>query len=880
MAPSPLHARSLAMLLAAGSLALPEAMAQQSTAGQQMQEEPASTPTELDTVIVTGQRQAQREAIQTKRETFAVSDVVASDDIGKLPDHNTAAALQRVPGVAVWEDQGEPREPIIRGLTSTYNRTTIDGALVSSVSEEGRNVPLDIVPSVMADRIEVIKTVTPDQDANAIGGIINIVTRSAFSTGQPFLDATGSLGFAEQHGDVRNDKQPYRVNFAAGRLFGADDQFGIVVSASDEQLDYDIPQVESASPSVREYTAAGAPVDSGSALGNGIQVPTQRRLFWYNNTKNRSGLNAKLEWRPNPDFKWDTSAAYNTMEDDEERIENRLEPIGNVANQTATSGDFASGRQFIQLNLPDTERSIWLGRSAVEWTAAERLKVSGDVIYSRAELDQTTTAIEFRTPTGTRARDFGFSYDTSDFYPIFTPYDQAAARDPANYRFQQYRDTQLDSIEESQQARLDLEYDNGGLENFFKLKFGGVARFTDRELDQDRITYSTRSGFNWTLDSVSRAGPDKLIKGRYLLSPRIDYRAANDFLNANIGNFNAALDNIGSDFTVSEDVYAGYGQATIKRGPFTVIAGMRYERTEVDTDSTRASDDVYLPVSDSGSYHNWLPGLHLRYDATDNLVLRAAWTNTIGRPDFADITANSSINFDGSVAVLTRGNPSLKPRESEGFDLSLEYYLDEGLVALGLFRKRIDNEIFTLTSNVEMDLGIGRGVEMVQVQQPMNAQSAKITGAEVAWQQTLSFLPAPFDGLGFNLNATFLDTEFAFITSAGLRETGLYMQPDVITNAALFYQYGPVEFRVSHNYLGGFLETINDTIPNADQYWKGRHTYDASVDWQLSDRLTVFVQGQNLSDTGRREVTGPGKQYLQESADYGRTYWVGLSGHF
>lgn len=60
-----------------------------------------------------GQRQAQREAIQTQRETFAISDVVASDDIGKLPDHNTAAALQRVPGVAVWEDQGEPREPVI-----------------------------------------------------------------------------------------------------------------------------------------------------------------------------------------------------------------------------------------------------------------------------------------------------------------------------------------------------------------------------------------------------------------------------------------------------------------------------------------------------------------------------------------------------------------------------------------------------------------------------------------------------------------------------------------------------------------------------------------------------------------------------------------------
>ena len=141
-------------------------------------------------------------------------------------------------------------------------------------------------------------------------------------------------------------------------------------------------------------------------------------------------------------------------------------------------------------------------------------------------------------------------------------------------------------------------------------------------------------------------------------------------------------------------------------------------------------------------------------------------------------------------------------------------------------------------------------------------------------------LPAPFDGFGVSANATFLDTEFTFLTTAGKRHTGLFQQPSTTTNESIWYQRGPIEARVSHNYIGGFLETINDTIPNADQYWKGRHSYDASVSWRFDNGITVFAEGQNLSNSGRREVTGPGRTYLQESANYGRTYWIGLSASF
>jgi TonB-dependent receptor len=825
-------------------------------------------------IIVTGQRAAQQAARAVKREAFAVSDVISSDDIGKLPDHNTAAALRRIPGVSVQEDQGEPRFPVLRGLSSTYNRTTVDGAIVAGVDESGRTVPLDIIPSVMAGRIEVIKTVTPENDANAIGGVINIETRSAFDAKRPFFNGIASYGIYEQNGDVRNSKPALRFAFATGRTFGAEDNWGIVLGGSYEQLDYDIPQVESATPSVREYTAAGVPTNSGAANGNGIQVPTQLRLFYYNNSKQRAGANAKLEYRSGDTFHWQLSGIYARTEDDEERIEFRTEPQGNVTSQTATSGSFASGRNFIQLNQPITKRRIIIGRTALDWTPADTIKIDGDAIYSQGRLRVPNQSIEFRTVVAQGSR-YAFNYDTSDFYPVFTPANPAANRDPTNFLLQQQRDATVRTLEKSNQFRLNAAYDDGDV---VKLKAGGVYRTTRRSYANRQTDYTTRPGFTYTLDQVDVPGPDKLIRGQYSLTPRIGVSQFEDFFAANQDRFLTTVRANSGDYRVDEDIYAGYAQGSVKLGTFTLLAGLRYERTEIDSQGVRATGNVLTPVADSGSYGNWLPGVHLRWDAQRNVVVRAAYTNTIGRPDYGSIAASQNVTFDGSQANLTRGNPGLKPRRSRGFDLSFEFYPRDGLISVAAFSKSIRDEIFSLTG-VEM-LDVGRGLESVIVSTPQNAQSARIRGIEIGAQQALTFLPDPLNGFGVSGNVTLIDSKFTFLTAVGPRRTGLFLQPDVTGNASIYYQRDKFEGRVSYNYIGGFLETINDTIPNADQYWKGRTTFDANISYRITPNFTIYAEGQNLSDAGRREVTGPGRTYLQESAEYGRTFFLGVTASF
>ncbi|WP_165799500.1 TonB-dependent receptor [Sphingomonas oleivorans] len=838
------------------------------------------TTNEETAIVVTGDRLSQALSIQTKRDAFTVTDAISSDDIGKLPDHNSAAALRRIPGVSTQEDQGEPRFPVLRGLSSTYNRTSINGSIVASVDNSARTVPLDIVPSTLASKLEVIKTITPDLDPNAIGGTINIVTKSAFSEDGFFFYGQGALGDYQQSGEIRGDKLSWRANATTGTRFGPDGQFGLVASLSYQIRDSDIPQVETASPSYRQYTAAGVPVALNAANGNGNLVPVQQRLFVYNNRRERLGGALALEWQPDTSFYVRAFGSYNRMEDDEERSENRIEPSGNVSGQTPTGGSLATGRNIVGLGRFQINRSIWTGQLSARYEPNDMLHWETDLVYSGAELDNPESTEEFATPASGM---FGFDYDFDNFFFKFRPRNQAAVDDPANYRFSSRTELQRGSQEDVYEARSALSFSTDSIADRATLKLGGVYRSTARDADQDftSLTLPASAGLNYTLADASGRMPIDVVGG-YRFGLRIDSDKANDFAAANRARFTASSSNISSDYQVDEDVYGGFIQAQIELGALNLLGGVRYERTDVDSSGARIVNNGPTPVTRSGSYDNWLPSVHLRWNAAPRLVLRGAYTNTIGRPDFGSIAARESISLPGGgIPTLSRGNPDLKPRESEGLDASIEYYPSGGMISLAIFHKKIKNEIYTLTSLERIDLGIGRGVEDVNVTQARNIESAKIFGIEAGLQQALTFLPSPLDGFGVNLNATYVNSDVNYRTSpTSVRDPGLFLQPEWIANAQLYYQRGGFEGRVSYNYIGGFLETINATIPAADQYWRERSTVDAQISYRLNRHVELFVEGENLTNAGRRELTGPNRDLLQEAATYGRAFWAGASARF
>jgi TonB-dependent receptor len=833
----------------------------------------SDTETE-DEIVVYGQALSQARAIQVKRNSDTIVDAVSQDDIGRLPDLNTAQALVRVPGVAVQNDQGEARFPILRGLNATYNRTTIDGSIVASPERGGlgRAVPLDLIPASLVSRIEVRKSISPELDHNAIGGTINLVTRSAFDQAEPFFVGGAYIGEYEQSGeggtlDEEDKKQTWRANFATGTQFGSQDQFGIVFGVDYSFRNFFIPQIEVDDADYTEFDAAGNNVGLGN--GNGIVVPTNTRQFFYNNTRERIGLLAKAEWQPNDDISGEIALSYNEYNDDERRDEQRYElgtgsgsnQPATIRNQTATSGVTDTGFNIIGIGRFTLDREIVSLRGNLDWQVSPDWSLDLRAVYSTAELSNPEVTESFQSDTSLGAR-----YDTSTIFNIIDPLDPVTFFNPATYDFQNRGTLDRFAKDDIQEYAADLSWDAPAFENF-TAKLGGLYRTGEKDEGFTFNRFVADSSFDYDLSRVVDNGLANVdYQGGYRFPNRISISASDSVFASEAFTQSA---NVVRGSVASEDVTAAYLSGQYKTDRWLLSGGVRVENTSFDGAPLNGE-------TVSGDYTDVLPSVNLRYNLTDDIVLRAAASRTLGRPNLNLLM--QGININVTENTISRSNPDLQPRMSDNFDLSAEWYIGDGILSAGVFYKDIQNEIFTQTTVGPITVD---GVTYDAVTQPENAQNANIKGFEAQYQQTFSRLPSPFDRLGVSANVTLLDTEYVVpLSNGGTRTTGFFQQPDEAYNLTAFYADENFELRASYNYTDSFIDTISANDPNQDEYWEAREQVDLQGRFNMTENFTLVGEVRNLTDTGRREVTGPGAQFLQEDALFGRIFWLGVAANF
>ena len=193
-----------------------------------------------------------------------------------------------------------------------------------------------------------------------------------------------------------------------------------------------------------------------------------------------------------------------------------------------------------------------------------------------------------------------------------------------------------------------------------------------------------------------------------------------------------------------------------------------------------------------------------------------------------------------------------------------------------------DVDISTLPADIQASiLDRNSGLTQIDIRQPLNSANARILGLEAQYQQRFDFLPAPFNGFGFVGNVTYVDTEFDIPLNDGSTvEEGLFQQPDLIGNITGYYQTEEFEVRVSYNYAGAFLDSINQGSFDRFEYWEPQGQIDMQARYNISDNFRFLFEAQNLNNEGRTEVTGPDRQFLQESAIFGRTFWFGFGASF
>ena len=869
------------MLAGAALMMLDPPAAAQTAAGSAMQQpstaiQAAPAPAEDDArtpdIVVTGTALGERRALDAKRRADNLVEALYANDVGKLPDQNVAEAVRRLPGLSVANDQGEGRYVIIRGVNPNLANVVLNGLTQPAPEPDGRQVKLDDIPSGLIGSVIVTKSLLAEQDANAIGGEVNIRTLTAFDRKEPlFADARAAYGYY-----ALNGRHPYEGDVQIGGRFGAEQQFGAILS-----LNYSQRPIESEN--FQGSTLYRVPAASTGA-NQAYVVPDSNGLRDYALTRTREGAVLNLDWRPSDAVKLFLRGTFSRFDDNEVRDQFIIDNQSAFRNQTATTGTF-TGRGSVRVRRreeDDNTKSVQ-GGGGVD-LGFGHIDVAG--AWTRAQKrDPLRSEYNFRTGGTALTVNYDVSNAPYDFIPTVQP-----NANPAAYALNSVTyDVRL-AVETLWQGKADLTVPIG-FGDGSTIKAGVKYLHREKTNARDYQTYGLTAGRTFTLASVGFVG-DTSFYDRYLFPIRADYDAGQAFLAANPGTatLNVAssrVNSLANDYDVSEEIDAGYVMGTLKFGKLTLLPGVRVEHTRDRTKAklitaTVALDEDYNAFG-SKSYTDVFPGLNARFDVTSRLVLRGAVTTAIGRPNYPDLSPYQSVDTTTSPRpTVTLGNPGLKPYKAVNLDADVEYYLPgQGLLSAGFFYKHIDNPIYTTTQIAGSGTFAGIAYGAIDIVQPQNIDQEYLQGVETNATVRATFLPAPFDGLGVSANYAHITGHAEGTIAGATARTGsipLFLQSRDIGSAQLFYEKYGAAVRVAYSYRSPYLDTLGASAAS-DQYTDSNGQLDVNLSYQVKPQLTFFGQLLNLTDTPWRRYIGS-KNQLVEREHYGFSVRWGAQLHF
>jgi iron complex outermembrane recepter protein len=817
-----------------------------------------------DEIVVTGFRLQNKLAIDEKRQADVAADYLAADEINRQPDFNIADAFRRAPGVFTIFDEDEGRYVGIRGLNPGFTVATIDGAGIASSERGNRQVNMEMIPSSAVKRLDIVKSRTPAEEGNAIGGTIKLVTRSAFDKPGFFAAGSASIGYTDSQ-DVpgkglgrKSDNGPsFRIEGTASTTF-ANDTVGILLSGAYLKR--------------RRDQQRYIPTSYAAPIGGTLAAPNGFLYGGYPNTIARFGGLGKIEYKPDDRFYASLLVSRFTQEDTELRQFQQLNRQGTTTLSGPNSAAFTAGNAFVRFNDFFIDKPLFTVQAKTKWLSDDGHKLESLFSYSKATFHEPSNEIQFNTSANNV--NLGGSYTVENGVPKLTLTNPSFYLNPANYLFASYDfyDQDNDDIIHEYEVNYGYNTERGDLGVGFDA--GLQLRTTLRTFDEQRLR--VRPGAVNTLTLNGLVAENSYI-APFANQPSLFLDAVGflKFFNANRGGFAITESNTAADYRFDEKVLAGYGQVVATGERYKLIAGARYERTDTIVVRPRGA----AIVARENVYENVLPSITGYYDLTDNLKLRGAYYKAVGRPNPIDLAGAETVSTGGDgVPQLTRGNPNLEARISNNVDLSLEYYFpgNQGLFAVGLFYKDISNEIFNFTDTETID-----GV-LTRVTQARNVAGAKVKGIELNFiQNRLKFLPGPLADFGVSTNFTYIDGVVDVTGTGGvrLRKARLLQQPKTIFNASLFYNNGPFEARVTYARSSEFLTSLA-TLATADQDREDRpyDQWDATARFDLNDNIQLTAEARNIANKTRSNYqTALSGDVLRDFNIYGRTFFVGVA---
>jgi iron complex outermembrane receptor protein len=871
--------------------------------------------TRMGRIQVTRKRTQSSAAVATKQTQDRVMDVLTKEQIETLPDATVTDTVKRVAGVSVSfnsdnvSGRDEAQYIAIRGLDASYNNVSIDGAPMASTDLTSRGARTNMLPSSLVKQVQVYKTWQPDQDPNAIGGSVNIVTRSAFDNGgKPYFSVSGALGHADGTGKVLSGSQGLarKSDVVLSTTFGPTQAIGLVIAANYEKENtYSIGHMTTDNIFYNYYNANGTianPAASGGPnTGNGIPVPQQFKYWQFQKNFQRQGVDTKLEARFSPNVYGFVGIAYNDENVHQLRNEtfiddSRSTGANPVSNQTATSGRFALGEAEAGNMVSKIDRTVTSLQGGLDWKLGDTQVLSFRSSLSDASHREPRQMAKYIyanfkynapgvAPTLSGVPGLGMSYDTSGFEPSVSV-NPANFENLNNWKAYYWRNELIKIDDRVGDLKLDfrqnMDADSRGL---------GYAV----GIDYRRLSHSysdTLTQYNPTADGMTLAGAGHVSSTTMPFSGGLPFiivdptlawaqkNANSKIVAANSGNLASSLQ---SNYSHDEQTAAGYAMTTYRTDRLSAMVGLRQDNTTLSTTGNVRNvvngTTAWQSVTNDSRYNFTLPAASLVFDATSAVKLKVAASQTIGRPTYDDYAPNTTMseNTDGSVTV-TQGNPNIKPRQSNNLDFSAEWYLpNSGLASFAAFHKQIKNEIYNVASQGQVFFdGANRPATITQ---PFNSSSSSLSGIELNLiQGTLGWLTPYLQGFGFSANLTLLSGRLNAITSSGASRTidRLVNQPDQTRNLTVFYNYRKLGVSVAYNWIGSSLRLVDASLPSQDVYWKARSQVDLQARYDVAPGWRTFFEVANLTGSPVVSVTGPNRNLLKDTFSLGRTFWLGL----
>lgn len=797
-----------------------------------------------ESVIVLGdQLQGQARALNRQRNNMNITNVVSADQVGRFPDANLGDALKRIPGIAMQGDQGEARNIVVRGMAPQLNSVTVNGFRIPSAEGDNRNVQLDLIPADMIQTIEVSKAVTPDMDADAIGGSINLVTRT---TPESFrFSATAASGL-----NLLTNQPAWTGSFVIGDRF-LDGKLGAVFSGSYNYRDFGSDNIEAV------WAEAGdndqliiEEFDIREYLVRRVRRSTTLALEYDVNDRNRLYLNGMYNWR----------------DDWENRFRMRVSQIDRAFNRgTAVS----------------TGTNVWDLPARVEFQT--KGGIDNDRVQGRRLEDQRNSSLAFggdhllgavkaswsagiARSSEDRPNERYISFRSSGQDAILDLSDPreplALLKNPADnleIGFNELSEQESYTFDQDINARLDLvyPYSTTGF-----LKAGARAKIKQKERDNSFIFYEPidETPFE-TLGAVTFKdySDSNFLPGSQYLVGRFatpEYLGGLNLTNTSLFDAEDGLEEyVSSNYTADEDVYAGYAMANHQiNDQLSLIAGVRLEYTDLEYVGNEFDIDNEAITSNAGSnsYANVLPGLHLRYALQPNTIVRLALTSTVARPNYYDLVPYAEYIQEDDE--LVRGNPELDASTSLNIDLMGEHYFSNvGIVSGGIFYKDVKNFIYTKTLEDYTDPKFGAGLEFATKD---NGGTASVFGFEVAFQRQL------LKNLGLYLNYTFTQSSTTGIEGREDEDLALPGTSENMLNASLAFETSKLNMRVSLNYASDYIDELGGDAFE-DRFYDAQTFLDLNAAYSITPKVRFFAEANNLTNQPLRYYQGVSDRTMQ-----------------